>query len=496
MSNVLNTALTTEQWGIAEVELHGPQSGNPFQDIQLSAIFRLMNRTVEVEGFYDGNGLYYIRFMPDSLGEWTFETHSNVPEMDSIQGILNVTSPSEGKHGPVRVKDQIHFAYADGTPFFPFGTTSYVWNHQGEALELKTLASLEASGAFNKIRMCVFPKHYDYNMNEPEFYPFQGNLKDGFDFSVFNPDYWRHLERRIEELQHLGIEVDLILFHPYDRWGFASMPSETDDFYLRYAIARLSSYHGIWWSLANEYDLMHKKKMEDWDRFFRTLQQYDPYQHLRSIHNWQNMEIHYKNLIGHWYDHGKPWVTHVSVQHHELMYHIKEWRDLYRKPIVIDECQYEGNLNHGWGNITGERMVECFWQGAAQGAYVTHGETFFHPDEIIWWSHGGELHGESPARIKFLKDIMEQGPQLGSVKANFHHDAATGGVDGEYYLVYYGAKRPALKKFILPEGIQFTIDLIDTWNMTIKRLEGTYSGECTVNLESKPYQALRIKKKS
>jgi hypothetical protein len=39
----------------------------------------------------------------------------------------------------------------------------------------------------------------------------------------------------------LGIEADLILWHPYDRWGFAEMGAANDDRYLRYAIARLGA---------------------------------------------------------------------------------------------------------------------------------------------------------------------------------------------------------------------------------------------------------------
>ncbi len=35
-----------------------------------------------------------------------------------------------------------------------------------------TLATL-AAAPFNKLRMCVFPKHYDYNHNEPEHHPFE-----------------------------------------------------------------------------------------------------------------------------------------------------------------------------------------------------------------------------------------------------------------------------------------------------------------------------------
>ncbi|GAI29095.1 unnamed protein product, partial [marine sediment metagenome] len=36
-------------------------------------------------------------------------------------------------------------------------------------MEEQTLATLK-DAPFNKMRMCVFPKSYSYNKNEPEFY--------------------------------------------------------------------------------------------------------------------------------------------------------------------------------------------------------------------------------------------------------------------------------------------------------------------------------------
>lgn len=492
MGSILEQAFETERWGRFELRLNGPAGGNPFKDVTLTARFHYRHRTVEADGFYDGGGQYCIRFMPDTEGVWTFETVSNTAELDGLEGRLTCTEPGAGNHGPVGVDKQVHFAYADGTAYYPFGTTSYVWNHQSEQLEEQTLASLRDAAAFNKIRMCVFPKHYDYNLGEPELYPFEGSFQKGWDYTAFNPAYWQHLERRIEDLQNLGIEADLILFHPYDRWGFAEMSPETDEYYLRYALARLSAFRNVWWSLANEFDLMHAKSMRDWDRFFHIIEQNDPCQHLRSIHNWHHPGIHYRSNL-HWYDHGKPWVTHASIQHHDLQF-VPEWLDDYKKPVVIDECRYEGDLNHGWGNISGELMLELFWRGAVQGGYVTHGETFLHPDNIIWWSHGGMLHGESPEKIRFLRTIIEEGPQLGQTSVDFQWDAASGGVDGEYYLVYFGASRPAYRMLDLPAGTRFAIDLIDTWEMTITLLDGEYEGQCRVDLPAKPYQALRIKR--
>lgn len=491
MEQVVLETIPTERWGRFELCLPGPSGGNPFTDVNFSARFQLHHLILEVEGFYDGSGQYCVRFMPDRLGEWSFETVSNTPELNGIRGTLQCVEPEAGNRGPVGVDKTHHFAYADGMPFYPFGTTCYVWNHQGEELEELTLHSLAESSAFNKIRMCVFPKHYDYNLKEPAQYPFEGSLAEGWDFKTFNPDYWKHLERRILDLQALGIEVDLILFHPYDRWGFSEMSAETDDSYLRYAIARLASFRNLWWSLANEFDLMKAKSMQDWDRYFRILQEHDPYQHLRSIHNWHHPGIHYRSNL-HWYDHGKPWVTHASIQHPDLNF-VTEWRNQYQKPIVVDECRYEGNLNHGWGNLTAERMLECFWEGVLRGGYVTHGETYLHEKDIIWWSHGGTLHGDSPARIRFLRSIVEEGPRLDQTTADFHWDASAGGIDGQYYLVYFGASRPAYRILPLPAGIEFSIELIDTWEMTLKPLPGVYKEGDRVDLPGKPYQALRIK---
>lgn len=77
---------------------------------------------------------------------------------------------------------------------------------------------------------------------------------------------------------------------------------------------------------------------------------------------------------------------------------------------------------------------------------------------------------------------------------HFKWDAAAGGVDGEYYLLYFGASRPAFRVLELPEGISFEIELIDAWEMTITRLDGLFTNGSRVDLPGKPYQALRIRR--
>jgi len=261
-----------ELWGCGELVLSGPKRGNPFLDVALGAEFRYKHRVVLVDGFYDGDGIYRVRFMPDTMGVWHYETRSNCPDLDGITGQFTCVEPSPGNHGPVRVAHTYHFAYADGTPYIPIGTTCYAWVHQGEALEEQTLATL-AEALFNKIRMCVFPKDYLYNKNEPEYYPFERSEEGVSDLARFDPAFFRHFEKRVGQLMDLGIEADIILFHPYDRWGYATMDAEVDDRYLRYVVARLAAYRNVWWSMANEFDLMASKTMADWDRFFHIVRE-------------------------------------------------------------------------------------------------------------------------------------------------------------------------------------------------------------------------------
>ncbi len=119
------SAPTVEKWGIFELKLPGPSDGNPFVDVQFSARFSRGYRVLDVDGFYDGEGVYRVRLMPDVEGNWRYATMSNAPELDDVQGGLTCVAPSERNHGPVGVERTYHFAYADGTPYREVGTTCY-----------------------------------------------------------------------------------------------------------------------------------------------------------------------------------------------------------------------------------------------------------------------------------------------------------------------------------------------------------------------------------
>jgi Domain of unknown function (DUF5605)/Protein of unknown function (DUF4038)/Domain of unknown function (DUF5060) len=476
------TAATQERF---EITFAGPSHGNPFTDVDLRAeILTPSGRTLNVPGFYDGDALYKVRLLVPEAGNWSFTTSSNARSLDGITGCFTADESAAGAKGVVRVANTFHFAYDDGTPYLPIGTTAYAWTHQGDALEKQTLETL-AAGPFNKMRMCVFPKSYLFNENEPDLYPFEGSLAAGFDYERPNPAFYRHLEQRIIQLDELGIEADLILFHAYDRWGFSTMTPGQDDRYLKYVVARLASHRNIWWSLANEYDLLFRKTTDDWERFASIVQTNDPNGHLLSIHNCQDF-----------YDYSRPWITHSSIQRqdvHKTAEFTGEWRDRWQKPVVIDECAYEGNIDQGWGNITGEEMTRRFWEGAMRGGYVGHGETYMDPEDILWWAKGGEFHGSSPERIAFLRRIMEETPGGFLEPLPSAWDVPTAGIRYEYELSYFGFNQPTYRNFVMPAGRTYEVDVIDTWNMTVDTLPRTVEGRFRVDLPGRQFIAVRIR---
>jgi hypothetical protein len=476
-----------EKWAVYELSFAVKLSQeNPFTDIPFSAVFSHAEKQVEVNGFYDGNGLFKVRFMPDRTGPWSYVTQSSLRTLQNKKGSFQCVEATDKNHGPVQVSGKFHFAYADGTPYLPVGTTCYAWAHQTPELQQQTLATLAAS-PFNKLRMTILPKYYPYNRREPPNYPYQKKADGTWDFQRFNPSFFQAMEQHLTALQRLGIEADLILFHPYDEghWGFDRMDSQANAHYLKYVIARFAAYRNVWWSMANEYDLVKTKTLEDWEALFDIIESKDPYKRLCSIHNGE---------IDRFYDHSKPYLSHVSVQHPNLKEALS-WKQ-YGKPVINDECEYEGDILFPWGNISGKELVNRAWLGYAYGTYVGHGETFDHPSENLWWSHGGVLRGESVPRLAFLKDFMLATSPQGLEVPNpgyWMWTRMAAGRTNKHFVYYFAEHQPnTWPLWDVDEGKSYRAEVIDCWEMTISPVEGMFRKGDQVPMPARPYHALRI----
>lgn len=134
------------------------------------------------------------------------------------------------------------------------------------------------------------------------------------------------------------------------------------------------------------------------------------------------------------YDFSRPTITHCCVQTN-AMHKAAEWMEKYKKPVVFDECCYEGNIEHEWGSISAFEMVNRFWKACTAGAFATHGETYYSEDDI------------------FLK--------------------------------YYGSYCPKYAAFRLPKDHSYKIEVIDVWEMTRTTLVEEGSGKVPLILPGK-----------
>jgi hypothetical protein len=172
---------------------------------------------------------------------------------------------------------------------------------------------------------------------------------------------------------------------------------------------------------------------------------------------------------------------------------VPEWCSTFRKPLIFDECKYEGNIPKRWGDISAREMTRRFWLGMASGAYVGHGETYLDAHDILWWSKGGVLHGESPRRIAFLRGIIKSGPAGGTapVPGAYYPCIARA---GEYYLYFLDYHQPALADFELPAGGRFSAEIIDPWTMSVTKADGVFSGKFQLKLPGREMLAVRFRK--
>lgn len=476
------THIKIEQWGLFELTFQSKQKGAFDDNISLTAVFIHQNDSVKINGFYNGDGSYKVRFMPHKQGIWKYQTFSNDKKFAKSGGFECIASTGNN-HGPVAVKDTFYFSYADGTLFHPIGTTAYRIMETDSENQEKTFAALKNS-PFNKVRFKIIGPVV--GGKDSKIYPFETE-NNQVNFNKINPQYFATFEKGIEKLLELGIQADLIFMHPYDinTVNMNLMTREQVFNYLDYIIARFSAYRNVWWT-TNEFDLLTNFSMELWDEIFSYLQKNDPYNHLRSHHN-----------AAIWYDHTKPWITHASIQG-EAWWLGKPTRTKIQKPVIFDEFCYEGYGYDRTVSLNGDVITHRFWLMTVNGTFATHGEAIINPSlGFSFFDKGGEFIGLSHQQLHTLKKVIEEAPEpiRPLLVFDWRLDNIFASAGNNYHIYYFGEYQNKFWKFSeIPEGISFNVEIIDTRTGKTTKLDQLIKKEDIIELPGKPYQAMVLKK--
>ena len=57
----------------------------------------------------------------------------------------------------------------------------------------------------------------------------------------------------------------------------------------------------------------------------------------------------------------------------------------------------------------------------------------------------------------------------------------------------FGFNQPTYRRFVLPAGRTYAVDIIDTWNMTVETSPETVQGRFTVELPGRQFIAVRLR---
>jgi hypothetical protein len=114
----------------------------------------------------------------------------------------------------------------------------------------------------------------------------------------------------------------------------------------------------------------------------------------------------------------------------------------------------------------------------------------------MWWNKGGELRGQSPARIAFLRHLMESGPDMGIEPHPERMGGLWCGCKGERWVLgYTGPRQPREVHASLVEGKRYSLTMIDPWEMTVVKTNTVItgaSGTTVIPLPARPYTAFLL----
>ena len=284
------------RWDMHEFSATGrAQVANPFRDAALVGEFVAPSgKTNVIDGFYDGEDAWRLRFAPSEEGEWSYLLRGEGVEILQ-RGKVHCTKPQG--HGFIRIhpENPYAFAHADGTPFFPMGDTCYgLFDDSPITLGLRAeYVKTRRAQRFNFVRMTI--GHSEARAATNSAYWAWGGTAQKPDLDRLNPEFFRSFDALMQQLRASGMNVELILLNFYRRpctdtnlWTAAR-----ERLWLRYVVARYAAFDNVFlWTLANEYETHPDGKYRldfpgdvDWAKSTaRFIKANDPHHHLVTVH--------------------------------------------------------------------------------------------------------------------------------------------------------------------------------------------------------------------
>jgi hypothetical protein len=243
----------------------GEAAGNPFE-VPLEATFthRPSMARLTLPGYYAGNSIFRIAFMPDRAGAWDYRTSSPVGALHGRSGSL-LCVPS-GHPGPLRGDPRFprKWKHADGPHVVPLGLRLDLFRDAGSDGEVEAAARFLADQAGGQMFESPINRAADV---------FEGDWRR----HRFATGAWERFERRLEILTDQEVGFHLMLYADDADAPPWEGRSQTEDLFIRYLVARLAAFPILWFNYG--IDSAEYRSQEDLDWFGGRVRALDPYDH-------------------------------------------------------------------------------------------------------------------------------------------------------------------------------------------------------------------------
>ena len=368
-------------WSVYELNLESDSnSTNPYTEVSVTATFKGPEDSEKtVQGFWNGDRHFLVRFTPTVQGQWTYVTRSSDPGLDHQIGIINCTSPQEG-HGFLRrdANYPYSFVWDDGSRYLMIGQTYY------DLLKLAMVSddwhtSIDNSLAtgMNKVRFFIAP-----NPKERPKSPTPATSPYGSDRDTLNLPHWQKLDEVVRYLNKRGMVAEVLLFN-YPSYGNLYGTQSQDERYLRYVLARYGAFPNVIWCLVNEWDSI--KSQSYWNDMGTIVRHEDPW--ISAAAFLRPLSIH-PNTSSDFQFFDAEWPVHAIIQYgvrNDQYTQGDQWGYQgiksnwgHNLPVVNDEYGYIGETSdrtlEGNPKLTRTKHRQIMWGIYLAGGYGAAGD--------------------------------------------------------------------------------------------------------------------------
>jgi hypothetical protein len=449
-----NSQNITPRWEKFEQSFTSSQTyDNPIYDLKdFHAVFTAPSgRTMKINGFWDGGDIFKVRFAPDEVGEWQYQTvcsdttnsglHNQSGSFTCEANNSELTLYQRGTL--IHPKGTYHLAYHDGTPFLWVGCTAWNGGLKSTEEEWDTYLQHRKDHNYNVIQLVTTQwRGGDQNSEGQTAYEYSDQLR-------VNPEFYQHMDKKIDRVNEYGLIASPVLL-----WALPvgdgkhlspgySLPLEEAVMLAKYQVARYGGNQVVWMlggdgRYAREYE-------QRWLEIGRRVFADDPpglvaqHPHGRLWIGDNHAAEDWLDIVGYQSSHSDAQPTVDWINKGEIA---TRWPHLPARPVINLEPNYEeikptidaeDVRNASYWSLFATPMSGITYGANAIWPWIREGESILNhgaPEKLSTWRESIDFPGS--LQVGYLAEFLNQYEWWNLRPANELLVEQPGDVDAQY----------------------------------------------------------------